>query len=279
MGNLISQVRSLCVGSVFFLFFMGAPAYASESRGLTRGGAESIPEAAAASAEEALVLGVENEKGEEVVADGPDLQVQASNLVGGVVTAPFVSLPVSTWAPHPAGQEWGMYVRTNQSSWTATTNVSWLTVSPSSGRDGDWLVIRAAANNTGSTRTGTVRLHAGSVIFALIVTQAAAAQLPTIEWYVDGALAPRIVDRSLHAQVRISMKTKNANSCSVLRQRSRCDGFSPDIPVTWLPTINMTSHEQTTFFGETGCFWFIATCSNGASSTKSELIIRVRRSQ
>jgi len=94
-----------------------------------------------------------------------------------------VRLSISTWAAPPAGGSINLPVTTNQPSWTASSNVSWVTVSPSSGVHGTVLVVSAATNTSTSPRTGTVTLRAGSASFTLTVTQVGASvRLPRSTW-------------------------------------------------------------------------------------------------
>ena len=68
----------------------------------------------------------------------------------------------------------------SSASWTATSNASWLTVSPTSGTSGNGksLSVTAAANTSGAKRTGTITFKQGSTSFATyIVTQSSAEYL------------------------------------------------------------------------------------------------------
>ena len=90
---------------------------------------------------------------------------------GGVVITPTVSLSQTTWAPSASGDNTSVTVTSNLPSWQATSNQSWLVVSPASGISGNQLTVSAQANNTGLARTATVLVTAGTATATLSVTQ------------------------------------------------------------------------------------------------------------
>ncbi|MBR3075602.1 MAG: BACON domain-containing protein [Bacteroidales bacterium] len=61
----------------------------------------------------------------------------------------------------------GLYAYT---SWTATASDGWITVSPSSGSEGDNALSITAAANTGAAREGTVTITGGDVTDGLVIT-------------------------------------------------------------------------------------------------------------
>jgi hypothetical protein len=63
---------------------------------------------------------------------------------------------------------------TGQCAWTSSTTATWLTISPATGRGPDTLTVAAAANATGTARSGSISLG-GQVI---MVTQDAAGPAP-----------------------------------------------------------------------------------------------------
>jgi len=108
------------------LFFMGAPAYASESRGLTRGGAESIPEAAAASAEKPTV------EGENALKGSAEFQVQTLGVLPGkILCNGFVRPTISPTEQQPSASA-GSFAANASSicyNWTISTSDDWLRLS------------------------------------------------------------------------------------------------------------------------------------------------------
>lgn len=94
----------------------------------------------------------------------------------GATTAPSVSLSVAQWAPRGEASQIPVAVTTNQTSWSASSNQSWLTISPSSGGDGATMTVSTSANTSSSSRSGVVTVTAGSASATLSVTQAAGAQ-------------------------------------------------------------------------------------------------------
>ncbi|MDR2032366.1 MAG: BACON domain-containing protein [Azoarcus sp.] len=65
-------------------------------------------------------------------------------------------------------------VTTNPSSWTASSNPSWLTVSPATGRRGARATSKVTANTAAASRTGVVTFSAGGKTATVTVTQAGA---------------------------------------------------------------------------------------------------------
>ncbi|MDR1825518.1 MAG: hypothetical protein LBR27_09395 [Bifidobacteriaceae bacterium] len=81
--------------------------------------------------------------------------------------------PTALTLAQPSGSTATAVVTTNQSRWTASSNQTWLTVTPTSGVTGATLTVRATSANTGTTaRSATVTITAGSVTTYLTVTQA-----------------------------------------------------------------------------------------------------------
>jgi len=60
---------------------------------------------------------------------------------------------------------------TSEQSWTAKSDASWLTVSPSSGKGNGTLSVTAQANTSSKSRTGNITLGSGSQSVQIAVTQ------------------------------------------------------------------------------------------------------------
>ena len=91
--------------------------------------------------------------------------------------APSVTLPFTSWWSGTDAASTGVVVSTNQSSWSASSNQSWLTVSPSNGANGATMWVYTSANASGLARTATVTVTAGGATATLSVTQAAGASV------------------------------------------------------------------------------------------------------
>jgi len=89
-----------------------------------------------------------------------------------VPSAATVSLsPWTALTAPPGAAKTAVTVTTNQSLWTASSNQSWLTPTPSSGADGAALTVSVAANTSGWARQGVVTVTAGGASATLTVTQ------------------------------------------------------------------------------------------------------------
>jgi hypothetical protein len=93
--------------------------------------------------------------------------------------APYVTTDPATWSITASQQSATFTVNTNQSTWTASSDATWLTITPTSGTDGTQLTA-TATQNTGTQRRATITLTAGTATTTLEVTQFAAPQTPTI---------------------------------------------------------------------------------------------------
>ncbi|MCL2787997.1 MAG: hypothetical protein FWD59_05810, partial [Micrococcales bacterium] len=91
----------------------------------------------------------------------------------GAVMPPSVSLSASMWSAGAGVASTGVVVSTNQSSWSASSNQSWLSVSPSSGQDGQTMTVSAQANTSPASRSAMVLVSAGGASTTLSVLQAA----------------------------------------------------------------------------------------------------------
>ncbi|MDR2261812.1 MAG: glycoside hydrolase family 99-like domain-containing protein [Azoarcus sp.] len=87
----------------------------------------------------------------------------------GVAT---LELSGNLWMPTAVVSSGVLTVTTNQSQWTATSNQSWLTVSPASGKNGAQATLKVTANTATASRTGTVTCSAGGKTATVTVTQA-----------------------------------------------------------------------------------------------------------
>ncbi|MDR2261415.1 MAG: trypsin-like peptidase domain-containing protein [Azoarcus sp.] len=85
---------------------------------------------------------------------------------------PTLSLSSPSWSAPTAAASSNVTVTTNQAQWTATSNQSWLTVSPASGKNGAQATLKVTANTTTASRTGTVTFSAGGKTATVAVTQA-----------------------------------------------------------------------------------------------------------
>jgi hypothetical protein len=106
-----------------------------------------------------------------VIASGPAGEI--SKIVTVTQGAASVSASRSSWSASASGASTTATVDTNQDEWSASSDVSWLSVAPSSGVDGARVLWQAQVN-TGAKRTGTVTLRAGEATRTVTVTQAAA---------------------------------------------------------------------------------------------------------
>ena len=75
-----------------------------------------------------------------------------------------------SWIAAPTGGSVRVDVSTNR-NWNVSSNVPWLTVSPSGGGGNSPFFIRATANNTGRLRTGTITVRAGGLTRTITVSQ------------------------------------------------------------------------------------------------------------
>ncbi len=79
-----------------------------------------------------------------------------------------------TFAKNGGSQSVQIMTSQNSASWSATSNQSWVTTSPSTGNGSgstSTLTITAAANNTGSNRTATVTIRQGNLQSTISVVQ------------------------------------------------------------------------------------------------------------
>jgi hypothetical protein len=104
---------------------------------------------------------------------GADPPVTGPYTITVTVPATTLSLSATTWAAPWTGGTTQVSVATNVYTWSASSDATWLSVSPASGEDGDSVTLTADANS-GAQRTATVTLSAGSAEETIEVTQAAA---------------------------------------------------------------------------------------------------------
>ncbi|MDR2377851.1 MAG: hypothetical protein LBD70_00275 [Bifidobacteriaceae bacterium] len=83
----------------------------------------------------------------------------------------FVAVTVSDWAPAQAGGSVAATVTTNQSSWSATSSASWLTISSRSGSTGKAITLTAARNPTTAARSAVATFTAGGAVAEVLVYQ------------------------------------------------------------------------------------------------------------
>jgi len=110
--------------------------------------------------------------------------------------------------------------------WSASSNVSWITLTPSSGTGSDSITITAQANTTGITRTGSVTISSsasftlkGAVQQTITVTQEGTTASPLqknddITLYPNPANSSFTIDNSIEANVEVY----TTNSQLVLRK-------------------------------------------------------------
>ena len=113
-----------------------------------------------------------------------------------------LSLSVASWVSDPAAHTMAAaeVVYTNQSTWTASSNQSWMTFSKYSGTSGDYFYVTITANTSSATRVGTITVKAGTATATATVTQSgvAAPATPTISitsnsWSLPGVGAATAV--------------------------------------------------------------------------------------
>ncbi|MDR2261091.1 MAG: hypothetical protein LBE06_09255 [Azoarcus sp.] len=99
--------------------------------------------------------------------------------------AATLSVSPSSWSAPAAAASLNVTVTTNQSQWTATSNQSWLTVSPASGKNSGQVTLKVTANTTTASRIGTVTFSAGNKTVTFRVTQAGATtlELSSASWH------------------------------------------------------------------------------------------------
>ncbi|MCL2786972.1 MAG: hypothetical protein FWD59_00485 [Micrococcales bacterium] len=107
-------------------------------------------------------------------AGGASSTVMVSQAAPAGVTS-SVSLSVSQWSPRAEASQIPVAVTTNQASWSASSNQSWLSVSPASGADGGTMTVSTSANTSSTSRSGTVTVTAGGASATLSVVQAGGA--------------------------------------------------------------------------------------------------------
>jgi len=89
---------------------------------------------------------------------------------------PTVSLDKRSWSPYNPASSDVVTVFTNQSSWSAWSNQSWLTMSRSTGGNQTQVTVYAAENTGINVRTGVITFTAGDATVTYTVTQAGAPQ-------------------------------------------------------------------------------------------------------
>jgi hypothetical protein len=82
-----------------------------------------------------------------------------------------VSVSTAAWTAPQTGGTTSVTVTTNQSSWSGTSDSSWLTISPRSGSSGRAVTLTAALNTTTSARVAVVRLTANGAASQVSITQ------------------------------------------------------------------------------------------------------------
>jgi hypothetical protein len=89
-------------------------------------------------------------------------------------TAPApMGLSSTQWAPPATAATTSVTVYTLGPDWTASSDASWLTVTPAAGANEDVVTVEVAANTVGSPRSGTVTFSSEGATATLEVTQAA----------------------------------------------------------------------------------------------------------
>ncbi|MDR2377859.1 MAG: hypothetical protein LBD70_00325 [Bifidobacteriaceae bacterium] len=82
-----------------------------------------------------------------------------------------VAVTVSNWAPAQTGGTVSLTVTTNQSSWSASSSASWLTISSRSGSTGKAITLTAARNATTTARSAVATFTAGGAVAEVLVYQ------------------------------------------------------------------------------------------------------------
>ncbi|MDR1295423.1 MAG: hypothetical protein LBK59_10840, partial [Bifidobacteriaceae bacterium] len=86
---------------------------------------------------------------------------------------PTLSVSRTSWSAPARGGSTTATVTTNHTGWSASSDVPWLSVTPSSGTSGTRVSVTALAASVPATTTGTVTFTAGGVTRTMTVTQAA----------------------------------------------------------------------------------------------------------
>jgi len=84
---------------------------------------------------------------------------------------PYIFLDTGSWNTAAEGGQHDVVVSTNQPGWRAYSNADWVTISPSSGVNGDKVVINVAANPGSTNRTAQLTFIAGNQSVTFTVTQ------------------------------------------------------------------------------------------------------------
>jgi hypothetical protein len=179
-----------------------------------------------------------------VVNDG---QVNsASDVVIITITNKIIEMYLSISAVNFEGREsTARIVLSGNAQWTAISDQSWLTVSPTSGTGDKILTIKALANNTNKNRTGTITVSAPGVDSKnLVVTQNGlyvgieeTTLAPTVNYYPNPFCQEMNIEiaNTLHQEVSVDVYAMTGQKIrSLVRQRK-----DEHISITWDGTNEM----------------------------------------
>jgi len=97
-----------------------------------------------------------------------------------VIQDPYVEPQQSQWTPSGGGDQQNLILTFDGSYTAASSNTSWLNVTPTSGTGGTVsFYISASSNTTGSLRTATVTINGGGVTKEIQVTQDPVSLVPS----------------------------------------------------------------------------------------------------
>jgi len=94
--------------------------------------------------------------------------------------------PAGDWTPLANADLRNITVNTNQGTWTASSDQSWLRLDRASGTSGQVLPVRVTENDGTSARTGRVTVRAGTQTRIVTVTQAGRQQQDSLTIVPDG---------------------------------------------------------------------------------------------
>ena len=135
-----------------------------------------------------------------------------------------------------AGSKTTAYLCTN-TSWTATSDQTWLTVNSTSGQSGSATLTFTAAVNTGTTRTATVTVSAGSKTQLITITQLDASVTLTVSSTSVSAKAAKGSTATVIVTSNMAWTaTSNEDACTV----------SPSSGLAGTTTVTFTAEEENT---------------------------------
>jgi hypothetical protein len=145
--------------------------------------------------------------------------------------SPTLSISTTSLTFVAAGESKSIDVYSN-TSWTATSNASWLTISPTSGSNDGSVEIKAAVNTNTSQRTATVVISNGETSESVSITQAAA-EIPTDNTQ-SVVVTPGNVVVSEENSIDVSLKIPTTGTFTISFILTLPQGFILDLNTTAL---------------------------------------------